>query len=255
MMNANQAAAGETGKTLSCEKHGEYQERQLNLLGRLMILDKCPACISERKAREAEQARLDDQNQQLKRIQQRKELAGISPRNFDVRFNKFETETEQQRLVKDRVYQWAKSFYGGDMVPSLILSGGVGTGKTMLATCVANSLVKTKEVKLVKLVEMLREIKDTWREGSKKSETELIKYYSRLDLLIIDEIGVNFDSDTEKLLIFEIMDGRYQQMKPSMLISNLDGEGISKIMGERVIDRLREGGGEIIAMDWESYRK
>ncbi len=75
-----------------------------------------------------------------------------------------------------------------------------------------------------------------------------------MDLLIIDEVGSQFGSDTEKLFIFEIIDGRYQEMKPTILISNLDINGIKESIGERCVDRLREGGGSMIAFNWESSR-
>ena len=74
------------------------------------------------------------------------------------------------------------------------------------------------------------------------------------DLLVIDEVGAQFGSDTEKLFIFDIIDGRYQDMKPTILISNLDIAGIKDVIGERCVDRLREGGGSMIAFNWESSR-
>ena len=66
---------------------------------------------------------------------------------------------------------------------------------------------------------------------------------------------MQFGSDTEKMFMFDIIDGRYENMKPTILISNLNREGVAEIIGERVIDRLRDGGGECLSFDWESGRK
>ena len=44
-------------------------------------------------------------------------------------------------------------------------------------------------------------------------------------------------------------------MKPTILLSNLNIEGLGEYLGERVMDRLREGGGKMIAFDWDSYRR
>ena len=97
--------------------------------------------------------------------------------------------------------------------------------------------------------------KYTYNEVCKElREAGLIEFYSRLDLLVIDEVGVQFGSDTEKMFMFDIIDGRYQEMKPTILISNLAIEGIKKLMGERIIDRLREDGGKAVSFDWPSYR-
>ena len=74
------------------------------------------------------------------------------------------------------------------------------------------------------------------------------------DLLILDEVGVQFGSDAEKLILFEIINTRYQDMKPTILISNLTLVELGKYIGERVVDRMREGGGAILSFDWDSYR-
>ena len=125
----------------------------------------------------------------------------------------------------------------------------------MLANCVANSLVASHSVRIIKLVDMVREIKNTWQRGTEASEIDVINHYTQLDLLIIDEAGIGFNSDTEKMLIFDIIDGRYQNMKPTMIISNLDMDELTSAIGERVIDRLRDGGGQKLVLNWESYRK
>ena len=77
---------------------------------------------------------------------------------------------------------------------------------------------------------------------------------SKVGLLIIDEIGIQFGSDTEKLLISEIIDNRYQNLLPTVLISNLDLAGIKSCIGERSYDRLREDGGKVVAFNWDSHR-
>ncbi len=132
--------------------------------------------------------------------------------------------------------------------------GGVGTGKTLLASAILDSLVDDYRCEIIKLIDLVRELKATWSKDSENTEENLINYYSNLDLLIIDEVGAQFGSDTEKLFIFDIIDGRYQEMKPTVLISNLDINGIKESIGERCVDRLREGGGSMIAFNWESSR-
>ena len=76
----------------------------------------------------------------------------------------------------------------------------------------------------------------------------------RLFINFVDEIGVQFGSDTEKMFIFEVLDGRYNKMKPTILISNLPISGIKECIGDRCIDRLREDGGKVIVFDFESQR-
>ena len=44
-------------------------------------------------------------------------------------------------------------------------------------------------------------------------------------------------------------------MRPTILISNLTEEELGKYIGDRIIDRMKEGQGAVIKFDWESYRK
>ncbi len=74
------------------------------------------------------------------------------------------------------------------------------------------------------------------------------------DLLILDEVGVQFGSDTEKLILFDVLNERYERRRPTILMTNLTLEEVADFLGDRIIDRLREDGGEFIPFDWESHR-
>ena len=73
------------------------------------------------------------------------------------------------------------------------------------------------------------------------------------DLLILDEVGVQFGSDFEKQILFDVLNERYEKLKPSILLSNIPGDQLADYLGERVTDRLRENGGKMIGFDWDSY--
>ncbi|PWG68497.1 ATP-binding protein, partial [Enterobacter mori] len=61
-------------------------------------------------------------------------------------------------------------------------------------------------------------------------------------------------SDFELTTLFAIINGRYEQMRPTVVISNLDAEQLPVAMGERCVDRLREGNLIVVPFDWESHR-
>lgn len=245
----------ETPEVFNCKKHGEYEERYMPWVGGgYYAFSYCPKCAEDEKAIEEEREKQKSIEIQEKRLLSMKIKAGVSPRNVDVKFSSFSASTPQMEVAKKKVYSFARGIYDGNNVSSLILSGKVGTGKTMLACATINALIESKKCRMVKLIDMFRELKDTWRKESSKTELELISWYSKLDLLVIDEVGVNYDSDTEKMFIFDIIDGRYQNMKPTMIISNLGIDGIKGLIGDRAYDRLKDGGGEVVAFDWESQR-
>ena len=78
--------------------------------------------------------------------------------------------------------------------------------------------------------------------------------YSKYELLVLDEIGVQFGSDAEKLIMFDIINERYEAMRPTILISNLALSGLSEFVGDRIVDRMKENGGKLMVFDWESHR-
>ena len=100
----------------------------------------------------------------------------------------------------------------------------------------------------------IRSVKDTWGGGSGKSETQAIAALVYPDLLILDEVGVQFGSDTEKLILFDVLNERYEKRRPTLLLSNFGVDEVQAYLGDRIFDRLREDGGEAVPFDWESQR-
>ena len=199
----------------------------------------------------AEEKKLAEENEKRRRKNVRVN-AGISKRNLYKTFDDYVCENEGQQKAKADCVKYVENFPSDK---SMIMVGGVGTGKTLLASAMLDALVDNHKCGIIKTIDLVRKLKSTWHKDSNETEEEILKLYISVDLLIIDEVGSQFGSDTEKLFIFDIIDGRYQDMKPTILISNLDINGIKDAIGERCVDRLREGGGSMIAFDWESSRK
>lgn len=106
----------------------------------------------------------------------------------------------------------------------------------------------------INIRKLFRAVRDTWREGAAESESQVIDRYVDLDLLVIDEVGVQAKSENEQHILYDILNGRYENAKPTIILSNENLMGIKQIIGERAYDRLREGGGKAFDCQWESYR-
>ena len=100
----------------------------------------------------------------------------------------------------------------------------------------------------------IRSIKETYDKSSNKTEAQAYRDLVEPDLLILDEAGIGFGSDFEKNALLEIINGRYETSRPTIMTSNLAAAALEEAIGERSFDRLREGGGKMIVFDWESYR-
>lgn len=104
------------------------------------------------------------------------------------------------------------------------------------------------------VIRAVRSVKETFGKGVERTEAQVLRDLVEPDLLILDEVGVQFGSDAEKLILFEIINGRYESRRPTIIISNLAIGELEKYLGARAVDRLREGGGKVVVFDWESYR-
>lgn len=135
----------------------------------------------------------------------------------------------------------------------LVFCGGVGVGKTHLACSIANQAVQEGySVFFTSVSRLIRQVRATWQTSD---ELSVYQNLIDLDLLIIDEVGVQAGSENEKNILFDVINGRYENMKSTIVITNLMRQQLPEYMGERVIDRLRENGGVIIPMPGSSYRK
>ena len=241
-----QAALELTGKIVgSCELHGEYSWGQCRESG--VGHDECPACHSEKKAAE-----------------QRENFwwmiganIGIPPRFRGKSFDDYQPVSKASQKNKNVLVAYANNFLEHFKAGrSLILCGGMGTGKTMLVCALAQQIRTElrKNVIYTTAYHLVREVKDTYGNPGQR-EDEVISKYAFPDLLIIDEVGVQFGSDSESLIMFEVLNSRYENMLPSIVISNVDLSELGRYLGDRGIDRLKENGGGVLVFDWESYRK
>lgn len=237
-----------------CERHGiSYQAREHH-----GIWSRCPKCmdeyLAEKAKRESEEQQAENRQRMADAFMKR---AAIPPRFADRRLETYEAHNEGAAKALRIASDYADNF--GDRLKtgtSLIFCGGVGSGKTHLAVGIAHRVMATGHFALfTSVMSAVRSVKETYSKGSEVREAAAIGNLVEPDLLILDEVGVQFGSEAEKLILFEIINGRYEAMRPTIAISNLAMPELSKFLGDRVIDRFREGGGRMVTFDWPSYRR
>lgn len=241
-----------------CDKHGPYTARVIDMTALALpsVVSKCPACSEERKAAEeaAEQQRkVAEREQRVRSIIGR---SGIPPRFVERTFVGYRAETVGQRVALATCRKYAETWRAQyERGGSLVLTGGPGTGKTHLACAIATTIAEQflAVSSFGTVTQVLRHIKETYRRDSERSEQDAINDLLAPDLLIVDEVGVQTGSDHEKMLMFEVLNERYQNLRPTILISNLSSADLEAYIGQRVMDRFRECG-SIVAFDWQSFR-
>lgn len=240
-------------KAASCETHGDYESRCY--IGD--VWSRCPACIEEAHQRESGEAESRAAAARLAAWQNRIGQAGIPERFHDRNFDNFLAVTEAQQRALRFCRNYADNF---DAVRksgrSAIFIGKPGTGKTHLACAIGLQIMRANRTVLFSTVmRALRRVKNTWSKGSEESEGQAISTMTAPDLLILDEVGVQFGTEFERHMLFDILNERYERRLSTIMMSNLPVEQVSEYLGERIIDRLREDGGGRIVFDWDSHRK
>lgn len=251
-------------KSTTCGTHGDYESRCL--IG--SIWSKCPTCCTEAHAKDRADVETRDREHRLQVWKRKIGDAGIPERFRDRHLHGFVVKTISQGKALKFAKAYADNFDDALKTGrSVLFLGNIGTGKTHLAVGIGMQIMQrdNRSVLFTTVMRAIRRVKDTWRRDSSESETDAISALVFPDLLILDEVGVQFGSNAEKLILFDVLNERYEKRRPTLLLSNLtiddrdDGTGrmvpgIKSFLGERIFDRLREDGGEYIVFDWESYR-
>lgn len=240
-----------------CDVHGEYESSGVAIhlpRGDKIIWSKCQKCkdaeAEAEAAKEAAAKALADKAQ----IEEAISGTALPARFIGKTLDSYIASTDGQVRALARAKAYAERFDSvqqrGD---SLIFSGMVGTGKSHLAAGIIQAILPRHVGVYVTMLDLVRMLRDTWRRGSALSETDVLHRLSTVPLLVIDEIGVQYDTDAERTLFFDVMDRRYRNCKPVILLTNLGMAEFKATVGERVHDRLRETA-KWVAFDWESHR-
>jgi DNA replication protein DnaC len=137
----------------------------------------------------------------------------------------------------------------------LVGIGKVGTGKSHLACAAANYLMaRGHTVYFTSTARLFTKIRGTWSRNSELTEEQMLRQFESIDLMILDEIGLQRGTDDEQRTLHELLEARRLNCKPTILLTNLDVPSLKAYLGERFMDRLSESGVSV-KFDWESHRR
>lgn len=178
--------------------------------------------------------------------------SGIQTLHRSCTFANYEVSSEQQRKAYTMAKSYAQNF--GTGFASFVFSGAPGTGKNHLAAAIGNHLLAAgHSVLVVTIPDLMLRVRECYDGG--QSEASLLDDLCKVELLVLDEVGIQRGSSGEKVILNQVIDRRLSSMKPVGVLTNLNHAGLQDSLGLRIIDRLTMDNGIWVNFDWASYRK
>jgi DNA replication protein DnaC len=158
-----------------------------------------------------------------------RQYANIPTRYKDAEFTA--KVQEQEKLITT-----IKANFNGknfNEIRDMLIFGGVGTGKTHLVVAMLNKLINAniycKYVTEHGLLDLYFQKK-----------YDEFNAFKKVNVLVIDELGKRELAEWQMIQLEELISYRYNELLPTIFITNMNEEEFKSFVGDRVASRLRE---------------
>ncbi len=196
---------------LHCGICGKRKQMKVSLMGFEHVVS-C-LCECEVKARQ----KLDEkmQREEAQRHLYQRKSVGLRERRFwEWKFENDNGSNQKILIARQYVENWT------DMKRKnvgLLLMGPVGTGKSFFAGCIANALFEQGErVMMTNFSRILNEMT-----SYQADKNQIIQNLVDYPLLIIDDLGIERNSEFALEQVYNVIDSRYCKMLPLIVTTNL----------------------------------
>jgi DNA replication protein DnaC len=153
---------------------------------------------------------------------------GIGKDYVNASLSKWKANPRQCEIVNN----WSKELEG-----FLTVVGKPGTGKTYFCAAIANHLLnKKKQVKYLQCRRFYETIQNVI--ANDKSQYECIRQIAQNEILILDDIAASTNSEWQKEVLLDLIDQRYANRMPTIIITNLTRSDSIIALGERTAHRV-----------------
>ena len=223
---------GENG-LLFCSVCRTPKQCRVNMLGKPAVVPCICQCEKERLEKEKKRQEAEE----LQRRIQRLKANGIQEKHLlDWRFDVAENTRDIQRARK-YVENWQKVKAEN---LGLLLWGSVGTGKSFIAACIANALLEQGvPVLMTNFSKILNQMGGMYSD----ERYQYIAPFSHYPLLIIDDLGIERNTEYALEQVYAVIDERYKAGLPVIITTNLTMEELRQpedVAHARIYSRVLE---------------
>lgn len=257
----------QSSRTATCGCGNAFTQQGIVSAGRWtlthpMRCESCQAAAEDRLARSMGEKREDQAAQRreatAREVQSAVLALAVPPLYAGVTLDGFEMHgAAADRTCQGRVLQIGRRYLANwpEVDSVVLLRGGPGTGKGHWAWSVAQSLANQGvRIAVVKLADLIRELRASWRDREADSEATVLDHYRRLDLLVLDELSRHaFYGERIHQHLYDVLDHRIEHQRPTILTSNEDDTGLEDILRPALVSRLL-GNGQVLEFGTADYR-
>ena len=156
--------------------------------------------------------------------------------SFSLKFYKNEQERRQMSRIFDFCKNYAQTFSLNS--ESIIMEGDTGLGKTHLSLAIADEVIKKGYNVFYGSVQDYLNAIENEHFGRAPSDTNTLKQLLNCDLLILDDLGVEFRSEFNTSTVHNIINSRLSANKPTIINSNLTPSEINNKYSDRITSRI-----------------
>ena len=186
----------------------EYDQPALITQFGVIIARACPDCVNKYDIAEKSKEKYRKESNKAEWL----EAIGVKEEHEKATLDNYKPGTESQKEALSA----CKLIDSGNIL-KLVLLGSNGVGKTHLAS----ALVKKHNGLLITAYEMFATYRGCFSPKAKESELDVIRRFSTLPLLAIDEFGRTKGSEAEDNFLSAIIDNRHANNLPTLILSNL----------------------------------
>ena len=217
-----------------CSKCNTPKQMKIEILSKQLTVPVMCRCRSIEYNKEQEERKKRERMEYIARLRS----SGLQDKALrDYTFENDEGYNPEMEKAHKYVEQWDKM---KAMSTGLLLWGGTGTGKTFFAGCVANALIDTGvPVLMTNFARILNSLTNMFSEDRNGFIDSLNKY----ELLIIDDLGMERQSEFALEQVYNVIDSRYRSKRPLIVTTNLTLDELKNpadISRKRIYDRVLE---------------
>ena len=218
-----------------CSKCRTPRQKRINAVGRTIE----PRCMCVCQTAEYEQREQERKHREFLDMVARNRSVGLP--DPELRKHAFENDLgynpKQIEMAKRYVQHWEEF---RTTASGLLLWGNVGTGKSFIAACIANALLdKGVPVIMTNFARLLNKLTDMYA----GDRNPYIDSFKRYPLMIIDDLGIERNSEFAREQVFSIIDSRYRSQLPMIVTTNLSLKKLKNpedMARARIYDRVLE---------------